>query len=245
VGPEAKEYLLTSTGSKPEDIMQNNTLLRYTNNPSSCVVTAKGSVDFVSEIGEQLAWLASTLRSSPISTGVLACTPSLSRLRIHDEDKNVLSVAMAASCRISFDMAVAQDIITHSPGFCWANLFRNPLLVTGYPIRRRANADTGLELSLSMMAALVQSRQMTDFGERLVLKGFCSLLVATAAVADAVVWHLLFNPIGERISYCDSRLENIDYGMAQGLMLRDLESRRHIVGWCSEIKDYPGKGDCN
>lgn len=188
--------------------------------------------------------MASTLRLSPTSTGVLACTPTLSRLQIYDQSIESKGVAMVVFCRISFHMTVAQDISTLSKGFCWANLFRNPLLVTGYPIRRRASADTGLELSLLVMAELVQSRQLTNFGERLVLKGFCSLLVATAVVADAVIWHLLFNSTGERISYCDSRLENIHYKLPQGFALRDLESRRHIVGWCSDIKEYPGKRNC-
>ena len=197
-----------------------------------------GRVDFVSEIGEQLVWLAATLRSSPVSNGVLACVPKLSLPQPPYIDRQ--NATLTLDCRIDFEMTADQDISCHSPGFCWAGLFRNPLLVTNYPIRRRAGVDTGLEMSLLMMAALVHSGQLLSFGGKVILKGFCSVLVATAVADNVVMWHLFYNSTGERISYYDPRLEGIGCGMPQGFTLRDLEARRHIVGWCSNIIEYFG-----
>lgn len=144
---------------------------------------------------------------------------------------------------MSFPMTIAQEISSFTPGFCWANLLRNPLLVTGYPIRRRTTPGTGLEVSLSVMAGLVQTRQLTGFGEKVILKGFCSLLVTTAVLADAVTWHLFFNFSGERISYCDPRVEKVAYKMPNDFVLREFESRRHIVGWWSDVREYTGKAN--
>ena len=207
------------------------------------MVGATGPIDFVSEVGEQLGWLASTLRTSPVSNGILMCTPKLSALQMRNWGTLPLGVAIVFSCRIKFSMMLMpQDTTSLSPGSCWVNLFRNPILVTGYPIRRRSTPDTGLEMSLHVIAELVQSHLVTLFDKRVVIKGFCSLLVATAILADAVIWHLLFDPSGERISYCDPRLDEVRYGkIPQELMLRDLGSRSHIVGWCSNIREYSGK----
>jgi hypothetical protein len=214
--------------------------LRYIQYSSSCVVVAIGQVHFVSEVAEQLGWLGSALRSSPISEGIVACSPRLSRLRILTEDTEN-DGAITASCRIEFPLRVDASMNPQSQGFCWANLFRNPVLVTGYPIPRRAESKTGLEISLAMMAELVQSQSLVKIAERTILKGFCSLAVVTGVVRDAIIWHFLFNSSGERISYSDHRLEDIDYGKAQALTLRGVGSGRHIIGWCGDIKDYLGK----
>lgn len=195
-------------------------------------------MDFVSEVGEQLAWLAATLRSSPVSNGVLGCLPKLSLLGVHGF--NPMSSRVAINYRVDFELFFDQNISCHSPGFCWTGLFRNPLLVTNYPIRRRAAANTGLEMSLSMMAKLVRSWQLLSIGGRVILKGFCSLLVATAVADNVVMWHLFYNPTGKRISYYDSRLQGIGCGMPQEFALRDLETCRHVVGWCSDIVECSG-----
>lgn len=204
---------------------------------------AKGQVDFVSEIAEQLAWLASTLRPSPVPFGVLACTPKISSFNIDELMGIHGGVSIFAGCNLEFTFAMAQEISSFTPGYCWANLFRNPLLVTGYPIRRRATPDTGLEVSLGVMAEMVQSWQLTGFGEKAILKGFCSLLIATAVLTDAVTWHIFFDPAGERISYCDPKVEEVGCNMPEGFVLRELESRRHIVGWWADIREYTGKPD--
>lgn len=75
------------------------------------------------------------------------------------------------------------------------------------------------------------------------LKGFCSLLVATAVKDDTVIWHLLYDPNGDRISYCDPGLENVNSEVPEGFLLRDLQTRRHVVGWCSDICQDTGKSN--
>lgn len=226
------------------DTSENPSSLMYYQHGSDCRVIAAGQVEFVSEIADQLAWLASTLRPSPVSAGVLACTPDISYCNVEENFTSARGgIFLSVFCKLEFPTAVTQDISSSTPGFCWANLFRNPLLVTGYPIRRRAAPDTGVEISLRVMVELVQSRQMTGFGEKIMLKGFSSLLVATAVLTDVVTWHLFFNSSGGRISYCDARIEEVAFKMPEDFILRELESRRHIVGWCSDVGEYTGKPD--
>ena len=214
-------------------------MLKLHSYPKFCAVAAKGPVDFVAEIGDQLGWLASTLRASPVPEGVLACSPKLTRFHAtttsDDQD-----VAVTASCKLSFELAMPQDLGPQSPGFCWAKLFRNPLLVDDYPVLPRDKPDTGLEMSLGMMTELVRSSQLTSIGGRIMLKGFCSLLVATAVAGDAVLWHYIYNSTGGRISYYDPRLQRIQNDLPEGIELQGLEDRRHIVGWCSDIREYTG-----
>ncbi|MBE3045240.1 hypothetical protein IMZ48_22345, partial [Candidatus Bathyarchaeota archaeon] len=222
------------------DDLKNGSTLKLHVYPKLCAVAAIGPVDFVAEIGDQLGWLASTLRSSPVPEGVLACSPKFIRSFHTTTAPGEKDVAITASCKLSFELAMPQDLGPQSPGFCWAKLFRNPLLVNDYPVRPRDEPDTGLEMSLDMMTKLVRSSQLTRIGGRIMLKGFCSLLVATAVSGDAVLWHYIYNSTGGRISYYDPRLESIQNDLPEGIELEDLEARRHIVGWCSDSREYTG-----
>ena len=94
---------------------------------------------------------------------------------------------------------------------------------------------------MDIMSELVGSHQVVKLDGRLLIKGFCSLLVATAAVPDVVVWHFLHNSDGRRISYSDEQLNAYAYQTSPDLSLRDLEGRRHIVGWCSQVDELCGE----
>lgn len=206
---------------------------------STCTMVVKAPADFVAEVGDQLGSLASTLRESPISDGLLSCSPKVAKFHTPvATDKR--DATINATCKLRFDLAASQDIIPGPPGFCWARVFRNPLLVTEYPVRPRDGPDTGLEMSLGLMAELVRSRQLTSIRGRVMLKGFCYLLVATADAGDAILWHYLYNSTGERISYYDTRLESIQNDLQDDIVLESLKARRNIVGWCSDICEYSG-----
>jgi hypothetical protein len=87
------------------------------------------------------------------------------------------------------------------------------------------------------MAALVQSEFVDTFDEKLFIKGFSNMLVPTEFNKDRglVLWHLLYNVYGDRISYLDSNLTH-----AENVTICDLETSRHVLGWCSEAKCYAG-----
>lgn len=214
----------------------------YTELYSPCPISVTGSPYLVAELAEQIAWLASTLRVPPVSQGNVSCTPRAEDIKTKTVGQRTSGPVVEGECRIVFDFEEAPVAHDASCGFCWAALFSKAILVSGYPITRRPEANTGLELSLGTMAYLNQSRQVVQLGEKIALKGFSSLLVATLASAGIVVWHLLLSgDPDERISYIDPRIESLNANVSDKVSLRGLEGSRHIVGWCANATEFCGK----
>lgn len=203
-------------------------------------ISVTGSPYSVSEIGEQIGWLSSALQSSSGHHGPVACTPSVNDLQMHVQDEGSHGQMVVGSCNLSLNLETTETP-EPSSGFCWGRLFCDPVLVRGYPILRRTQPNTGLEMSLANMAAIVGSQQVVQWNERIIIKGFNMLMIATLAAADIIVWHLLISEQPEeRISYIDPRLDTLDNGATKGISLRMLEERRHVIGWCSKVTDLCG-----
>jgi hypothetical protein len=142
---------------------------------------------------------------------------------------------------IEFTMQKGEPHAQLVNGQCWQSIFRNPVVVNGYPILNRPESETGLELPLNVMAALAQTRYATFFGGKLYMKGFSTMLVPTKVVRDMVIWHLLFSEDGSHISYIDLRVEKIPGLYPVNIRTFHLQSARHVLGWCSDVKHYAGK----
>lgn len=200
-------------------------------------VVPYGMKDSVIEIGEQLAWLGGALRSSPYGSGVTYCTPDISLVPTGNPQLTSTS-DIHATFQISFVMRQEhkhEEPPTLVNGKCWHDLFRNPVIVTGYPIRRRAARDTGLEIPLNFMTTLSQTRYVNTFDNKVFIKGFSTMLYPVKRISDLVIWHLKYTKDGERISYVESPEDHI-----KDVSTEDLESHRHILGWCSSVKSYTG-----
>ena len=194
------------------------------------------------ETVEQLGWLASALRPSPLDQSVSACSPSLTSIQISNgKEEESSEYALQVSGRIDFHFVTPPALETPGVGFCWSNLFRNPVLVAGYPIPQRRKPDSGLEMSIYMISLLINSAEVFKVKDNIVLKGFCSMLIAMEATKDLVIWHHVFNSSGERISFFDPRIETLAREITAGILLRDLESQQHIVGWCGNVKECSSK----
>lgn len=115
-------------------------------------------------------------------------------------------------------------------------MFRNPVLVKGYPIPNRAEWHTGLEIPLNVMAGLARGDQLDRFNERVYIKGFSTLLIPTRQRGDILSWHMIYNRDGSRISFLDDSMDQ-----EQHIGHLDFSSLRHVLGWCSEARFYAGK----
>jgi hypothetical protein len=113
------------------------------------------------------------------------------------------------------------------------------VIVAGYPIPRRPIANSGLEISLGLMAKLANARRLVEFCGRTFVKGFSTMLTAMKVVENIVFWHLFYNESGCHISYSDPRVPR-KLG-TQSLAIKSPETKRHILGWCERIKNYAGK----
>lgn len=147
----------------------------------------------------------------------------------------------SASCEIIFKFLGTENP-SLIPGLCWGNLFCSPVLVQGFPILKRSIPKTGLEISLAELATIIGSNQVVRWDQRIIMKGFNMLAVATLAAADIIIWHLLVSgEADERISYVDPGLGELDSENFEGISLRMLEEKRHVVGWCATATDLCGK----
>jgi len=195
-----------------------------------------GTGDSVAEIGEQFAWFGAALRSSPYEVGVAYCTPSL-RILVDNTPRTVHGASLAPDILYVIDFTV-QEVENHCEvpnGQCWHNMFRNPVVVRGYPIPRRTTLDTGLEILLNIMAGLARTQRANTFNGNVFIKGFSTMLVPTNLGGNMLIWHLLYNKDGSRISYLDNAVAK-----SANVSISYLENARHVVGWCSEVKNYAG-----
>jgi nucleoside phosphorylase len=203
------------------------------------MVEASGTIYSVAEIGEQFAWIGAALRSSPYEEGVACSTPIIEKTSAGNVPQQSSSITIEHSNSFGIHFVVAKKEKEHS-GIaqcqCWHGMFKNPVVVQGYPIRRRSENNTGLEIPLDMMAVLTRARRANTFNRNIFIKGYSSLLVLTRKSGDLLLWHLLRNESGDRVSYLDysgPRTEDVD--------VDGLEKARHVVGWCSRARNYAGK----
>ncbi|KAK4170730.1 hypothetical protein QBC36DRAFT_316440 [Triangularia setosa] len=209
------------------------------------IVEASGVPEFVVEIGEQLAWLGSAIRSAPISQTdgpVYLCVP------YHDNTAQPaprFPQSQQVHCFIKYKFeSDGGSLPGNLSGRCWYNMFNGAVIAKGFPIRRRQRSDTGigLEMPLNMMAALTRTSYVNTFGSKtkVFIKGFSAMLIPTGKQDDILIWHLCQkrNP-SERISYLDVSVDHID------VRVLELEGYRHVVGWCSEVKSHIGASTAN
>lgn len=209
---------------------------------SNFMVEAFGTEHSVAEVGEQFAWLGAALRCSPFELGVAYSVPFISEIRALNDPHELSEMASEADIYVKIDFVVQEKRKEKEKERepvdcrCWHSMFRNPVVVQGYPIRRRSELDTGLEIPLNMMAGLIRSQRANTFNGKLFIKSYSAMLILTRHSGDLLLWHFLHNKDGERISYLDDSVSYVN-----NVSAINLEQTRHVVGWCSGAKNYAGK----
>ncbi|RDW58293.1 hypothetical protein BP5796_12223 [Coleophoma crateriformis] len=203
------------------------------------VMTVQGPPDTVVEFGEQLAWVSCALRPSDYSS-VALCTPSIKKIMQTGQSATSVSLMVELTCNLENG-----ESTQNNNGTCWQKLFRNPVVVKGYPILWRPGPKTGLEMPISTMVALARSRRVTPFMENIFVKGFCTMLVAVKVVENVMLWHVLTNEDGSYIYYHDPRVPLIDLETDRSLAMLNITTMRHVVGWWSHVQSFAGKSDGN
>ncbi|CAJ0554667.1 Ff.00g131800.m01.CDS01 [Fusarium sp. VM40] len=222
-----------------------NLEVRY--NRPSLYIKVTGGQYLVSEVGEQIAWLVSALQVVPGSPDSFTMSfPGILDLAVHSPSRKGKRVGnIRASCTFGVDWR--QPTVENVPlGGCWRQLFGLPVIVHGYPILRRSVPKSGLEISLKLVASIMGSNQVVQLDNRLLIKGFNMLMIATLVAADIMVWHLFISEKGgQRISYMDSRLDELNAMPFDEVSLHHIPGKRHIVGWCTKATDWCGSPSTN
>lgn len=211
-------------------IMMDKTRITLEINDSAVFAVIKGTEPAIAETGQQLAWLGAALRSSP-SDRMAYSTPL------------VALSATTETTTFTLDFQVTQ-LVHHGPqrnGSCWRSLFRNPIMVEGYPISARVNGEKGLEIPLNMMAGLGQASRATTFDGGLVIKGHSAMFCPTQRIKNSVLWHYLFNHDGSRMSYLAPNSLLGGRASIHEVDTTCLEYSRNFLGWTSHAEIYAGE----
>lgn len=117
-------------------------------------------------------------------------------------------------------------------------MFRNPVVVTGYPILRRPTGNPGLEVPLNVMAGLIGGQRINELMGNCYIKGLRSMLVTSGNTTGIFNWHHLVNSNERRISYLYGRRHQAKSVLASS---SSLAAARHIVGWCPNVSHQVGE----
>ncbi|KAJ4144622.1 hypothetical protein LMH87_003497 [Akanthomyces muscarius] len=233
-----KEVLRSAEGHLHMCKLPDGTALTAYISGSKFVVEAYGIVVSIAETGEQLAWLGAALRTSPRQSGLVHCIPMISTIRTDVAEcrsEGCQTSAVDYICSMAFTMVEVPQPLNTTNGQCWHDIFKNPVVVRGYPIPKRTQWSTGLEISLNIMAGLAQTQRVDRFDDKVYIKGFSTLLIPTWLNDDIICWHLVYNKDGGRISYLDGDLDQ-----EQRIARLNPEDFRHVLGWCSEANVFAG-----
>ncbi|KIL83643.1 hypothetical protein FAVG1_13126 [Fusarium avenaceum] len=234
-----KEVLQGMEGQSHLCELPDGTTITALINGSVLAVEVSGVAISIAEAGEQLAWIGAALRTSTRQTGIVYCTPMITNILQNDVTPSHQFGRKKSSaditCEIAFKMEEVPHPLSTATGQCWHDIFKNPVIVRGYPIPRRPQWRTGLEIPLNIMAGLVQTQRVDQFDNKIYIKGFAMMLVPSQRIEDILHWHLVYNKDGSRISYLDDNLDQEKY-----ITRLNLEDFRHVLGWCSEVKFYAG-----
>ncbi|KAJ2998820.1 hypothetical protein NUW58_g208 [Xylaria curta] len=215
-------------------------------------VAVAGLIDSIAEVGEQLAWLSAALNSSCESSDQICLTfsePLWIRLsspptasNTHGSVPNDGGVAgFVLAYLLPRRLLTSGHLIgTSRQGRCWTSLFGELTLVKGFPIPRRPEPGTGVEIPLPMMAALAGSQKVSIFYGKLLIKGYSTALIPTRRCDEFVYWHTVSNENGDHLEFNDHRVKKILRSYPTGLTFGDLELSRHILGWCYNAVNNTG-----
>ncbi|KAG5827097.1 hypothetical protein H9Q74_002807 [Fusarium xylarioides] len=233
-----KEVLRGGEGHSHLCKLPDGTTLTVWTSGSKFMVEADGVAISLAETVEQLAWLGAALKTSPRQSGLVYYTPNITNILQNSAQSQTSSTDI--TYEIGFIMEEVPKPPSNANGQCWHDIFRNPVIVKGYPIPQRTEWETGLEISLNIMAGLARTQRVDRFKEKVYIKGFSTMLVPTKRNEDILCWHLIYKKDGSRISYLD---DSVDQEQNFGSL--NLENFRHILGWCSEAKFYAGSAQAD
>ncbi|KAI0909693.1 hypothetical protein F4823DRAFT_414976 [Ustulina deusta] len=221
-----------STGSRI-DFRKDNSISSRIMPDETLSVLVLGERKTIIDVAQQISWVSAALGLSPFEQKVAYCNTSLVYV---PDDTGVQRF------KIERVFALPQSIEES----CWLSLFSNAALVRGFPIPVRGG-ESGLEISIDLMAAIAGIRHAVEYNGGVVMKGFSSMLIPARRdrETDTVQWHLVSSHEETRLSYEDGIARCSDRALLEELDLQLLQTTRAILGWCSTVETVLGREDIN
>ncbi|KAI0545256.1 hypothetical protein F4679DRAFT_561798 [Xylaria curta] len=271
VWPESGPQILNSFASVGQENIGNTYTCRLFDDSKVTVtileeqdimeVVVIGSIYSIAEVGEQLAWLTTALKLSHCFSeqlnitsnkpswvklaDTLPMTASTPRNIVSCEDITTASFVLTSSLQDYIPTTCYMCDYKPSQGKCWSSLFGQLTLVKGYPVPRRVEPETGIEIPLPMIAALANAHKVKTFLGKFLIKGFSMALIPTRRCGEFIYWHVVSNGNGDHLEFTDHRVKQLLRQYPSVLTLGDLELSRHIVGWCANAKSNTGTPSAN
>ncbi|KAL8325300.1 hypothetical protein RB597_008523 [Gaeumannomyces tritici] len=170
------------------------------------LLEAVGTSGSLVEVGEMFAWITTAFRAG-MGKEVVQLMPIVEEITDHP---------------ITFTISIQPHETASEPqkpqGQCWRDLFRNPVVAHGFPVKRRPDRKKllGLEVTLDMAGTEEEA---------------------------LVAWHVFFNGDGDRISFADPRIREAYSQAGAHAGIAQVENARHVIGWCENVKNYAGAHD--
>ncbi|KAL2201754.1 hypothetical protein CC79DRAFT_1402082 [Sarocladium strictum] len=241
VWPQSGPSLLQLLQDLIDDPSQVHQARRSTFEVQCCIksnelwIEATGIEFEIAEIGEQLSWLITALQYKA-TPDFSAYIPDVST----SWNGNQYCFSMTATEKPL--SSISPDSMSHN---CWRHLFRYMPIAYGFPVPSRPEGMPGLEINLNLAAQVIGARRVVPFKSRLLIKGFTSILYPTKFNKESgtVSWHVVNRKNQLRISYADSEIGTGAADTVKQLRLDDLQSCRHIIGWCETLKHCAGASE--
>jgi hypothetical protein len=116
---------------------------------------------------------------------------------------------------------------------CWLPLFPGAVIASGFPIPERGN-ETGLKISLNLLAGIGGVQHTVEFQGGVVMKGFSYMFVPVQKRDDRVQWHAVSSADPDtHLTYRSGLAQCGSRALSQDVGLDDISKCRAIVGWCS------------
>lgn len=194
-------------------------------------VNATSLPEILADIGELLAWLGAACRASPIVDNNCFCKVKPAFFKVGEPVKGDAIIL----CELDYTF-FGLNIDPNSGDGCWAQLFRNVSVASGYSVPTRWNNEPGLEISTALMVLLGDTPWADAHNDNFMLKGFSSIFVPIKIQDGSVLWHYRRDPNINFIPYSEAKLSCIRKGIVTSADVSWVLQQRHFVGWTANAK---------
>ena len=183
----------------------------------------------LAELTVQFAWLGAACRTSPNENEIASCSTDVTA----EENFN-----LTFKITFSLEKIVKEDQLE---GSCWYLLFRNPVIVQGFPSLNRPNREKGLDIPFDMMIGLGMTERATTFDGCLVLKGFSTIFIPTNRTRYSIQWHFIRSLDNDYLSYREAAKSCPTRSLIGSIDEGTLGRTRNFVGWASSVLVQAGE----
>jgi hypothetical protein len=212
-----------------------NTLVETKILPSHLIVTATGPAYFVADCGELLAWTGWALLTNARNISCY-CRPLITSFVVDPVHSHSTLLKYKGYCNINFELTQLGTSGESVPGLL--NLSRDILgeniLILGFPIPRRPEGYTGLELSFNSLLCYLQTPKAEISALDVFIKGPKGTLKLIEHTDNVFLWRFDYSLAGCS-SYCANHQSKFQVDKSHGpLDHHVLEAGRHIISKCAD-----------